>query len=71
MMKKYIIETNSFCDGWVNTWVDDDEKPVVFDTLEQAQDELNTYLFGLSIDVDLGNIEDYSPEDFRITEIGE
>jgi len=71
IMKKYIIETHTFCGGWVNTWTDDDENPIVFDTLEQAQNELSTYLFGLSIDVDLGNIEDYSADDFRITEIGE
>lgn len=64
---KYAIETHTFCDGWVNTWTDDDEKPVVFDTLQEAQDELSTYLCGLSIDVDLGNIENYSADDFRIS----
>jgi len=69
-MKKYIIETRTFCDGWVNTWTDDG-KPVIFDNFQEAQEELNIYLFGLSIDVDLGNIEDYDPEDFRVTEIGE
>ena len=66
---KYAIETHTLCDGWVNTWTDDDENPIVFDTLEQAQNELSTYLFGLSIDVDLGNIEDYSADDFRISEV--
>jgi hypothetical protein len=66
---KYAIETHTFCDGWVNTWTDDDETPVVFDTLQKAQDELSTYLFGLFIDVDLGIIEDYSADDFRISEV--
>jgi hypothetical protein len=66
---KYAIETDTFCDGWVNTWTDDDESPVLFDTLEQAQQELADYLFELSIEVDLGNIEDYSPEDYRIGEV--
>ena len=66
---KYAIETHTFCDGWINTWTDNDEKPVVFDTLQEAQDELSTYLCGLFIDVNLGNIEDYSAEDFRISEV--
>jgi hypothetical protein len=71
MMKKYIVETNTFCNGWVNAWMDDDEKPVVFDTLQNAEQELSLYLMELGIDADLGNIVDYNPEDFRITEISE
>jgi hypothetical protein len=69
MMKKYIIETITYCDGWINTWTDDDENPVVFDTLQDAEQELALYLMELGIDADLGNIVDYNPEDFRITEI--
>jgi hypothetical protein len=68
-MKKYIIEVNTYCDGWINTWTDDDQKPVVFDTLQEAKNELAIYLIELGIDADLGNIVDYNPEDFRITEI--
>ena len=68
-MMKYAIETATFCDGWVNTWIDDDESPVLFDTLKQAQQELADYLFELSIEVDLGNLQDYSPEDYRISEV--
>jgi len=66
---KYVIETNTFCDGWVNTWTDDNEKPIVFDTMQEAQEALNIYLFELSVDCDLGNIEDYSADDFRISEV--
>jgi len=68
-MKKYIIEVNTFCDGWIHTCTDDDIYPSVFDTLESAQENLNLFLSELSINYDLGNIEDYDPEDYRITEI--
>ena len=70
-MKKYIVETNTYCDGWVNTWTDDDEKPVVFDSLQDAENELSLYIIELGINADIGNITDYDPEDFRITEITE
>jgi hypothetical protein len=71
MMKKYIVETNTYCDGWVNTWMENDTIPVVFDSLQDAENELSLYLIELGIDADLGNIIDYDPEDFRITEITE
>lgn len=70
-MKKYIVETNTYCDGWVNTWMENDTIPVVFDSLQDAENELSLYLIELGIDADLGNIIDYDPEDFRITEITE
>ena len=66
---KYAIETHTFCDGWVNTWTDDNETPIVFNTMKDAQEALNIYLFELSVDCDLGNIEDYSADDFRISEV--
>ena len=40
----YEIQTNTFCDGFVNMWSDDNEDPIVFDTKEQAQIELVLYL---------------------------
>jgi thymidylate synthase len=70
-MKKYIIEVNTYCDGWIHTCTDDDIYPVSFDTLQDAEQELALYLMELGIDADLGNIVDYNPEDFRITEISE
>lgn len=67
---KYAIEHRMFA-GWDNTWTDDNERPITFDTIEQAEKELDFYLFTLGIETDLGNIEGYSPEDFRIKEITE
>jgi hypothetical protein len=37
--------------------------------MKEAQEALNIYLFELSVDCDLGNIEDYSADDFRISEV--
>ena len=66
---KYAILTDTVITGWVNTWVDDDCYPVTFDTLEQAQQELEMYLIELGINADLGNIDDYNPEDYKIVEV--
>ena len=44
MQTIYEIQTNTFCDGFVNMWSDDNEDPIVFDTKEQAQVELVLYL---------------------------
>lgn len=66
---KYVIETDTFVTGWVNCSTDEDGYPLAFDTLEEAQAELAEHLFILSIERDLGNIEDFNPEDYRITEV--
>ena len=66
---KYAILTDTFITGWANTWVDDEGYPLTFDTLEDAQKALDLYLIELSIDCDLGNIEDYNPEDYKIVEV--
>ena len=66
---RYEIQTYTICDGWVNTWMENDTIPVVFDSLQDAENELSLYLIELGINADIGNITDYDPEDFRITEI--
>jgi len=66
---KYIIETDTFIAGWANTWVDDDGDPLVFDTREAAKEALALYLIELGINCDLGNVEDFSKNDYRITEV--
>jgi hypothetical protein len=71
MMKKYIVETDTYCDGWVNTWTYNDETLITFDSREAAQAELDCHLHNLKADYEDGLIEDYNPEDFRITEIME
>ena len=66
---KYAILTDTFVTGWVNTWTDDDGYPLVFDTREEAEKELALYLIELGIDCDIGNLEDYNPEDYKIMEV--
>lgn len=68
---KYVIETDTFVTGWVNCSTGEDGYPLVFDTREEAQAELDDHLAMLCIDRDLGNIEDVNPEDYRITEVTE
>lgn len=68
---KYAVLTDTVITGWVNTWSDDDGYPLIFDTLEEAQAELDLHLFTLGIETDLGNIEGYDPEDFKIVEVSD
>jgi hypothetical protein len=63
---KYAVETR-FAHGFENCWTYNDETLITFDSREEAQAELDCYLFSLSIDYDLGNIDDFNPEDYRIT----
>lgn len=53
-MIRYEIQTYTFCDGFVNTWTDDDENPITFETREQAQLELDMYLREEHV-TDIGN----------------
>lgn len=39
-MKRFEVQTNTICDGWVNTWMIDDE-PQTFATIELAQAEID------------------------------
>lgn len=62
---KFIIETRMSY-GWENTWTDDDETPVSFESLGAAKDALAEFLDDLREAVSQGNLSDYSPDDFRI-----
>jgi len=67
---KYVVETK-FAHGFENCWTYNDETLITFNSREEAQAELDCHLFSLSIDYDLGNIEDFNPSDYRISEISE
>jgi hypothetical protein len=64
----YEVQTYTLCDGWINTWTEDDQ-PMTFDTLEDAQKELQEHLDDLAHAVQTGNMDDYNPEDYRIERI--
>lgn len=74
MNKRYEVQTDTICDGWVNTWheYDDDnnEVPMTFDTFEAAVEELDEHLYDMQKAYNMGDIS--TPEDrdnFRIVEI--
>jgi hypothetical protein len=60
----YEIQHLTFCDGYVNTWLDDDENPIVFRTFAEARGELDQYLRDLAREG--GH---YSADSFRIMEV--
>jgi len=69
-MKQYEIKTFTLCDGWVNTWMYEDETPVLFDTYSQAEFELKLHLQELVEAWENGDIEDApDPDDFLIDEV--
>jgi len=73
-MKKYEVLTFTICDGWVNTWheYDDDnnEIPMVFDSLKDAEVELSGYLYDYRRAYERGDIEcDENPDDYMIVEV--
>lgn len=65
-MMSFEVQTYTFCDGWINTWMDDDEKPVTFETLEQASEALRDYLEDLKVETLAGNITDFDASSFRV-----
>jgi len=73
-MKRFEVQENTICDGWVNTWheFDDDnnEIPMRFDSYEEAMDELEGNIYDMQKAWNMGDIE--SPEgreNFRIVEV--
>jgi hypothetical protein len=66
---KYEVQTYTLCAGWVNVWTDDDSKPVIFDSLEAAQNELQEFLTEMADAVQIGHLDDYNPEDYRIEKV--
>jgi hypothetical protein len=73
-MKRYEVQQFTLCDGWINTWneYDDDnnEIPLVFDSYEEAEEELENNLLDCVKEFRRGNIESpYEAEEFRIVEV--
>ena len=69
---KWEIQEFTVFEGWVNTWMDGDDKPVVFDTKEDAETALTDYLDDINQAVKDGDIQSsYNREGFRIVPINE
>lgn len=72
---KYEIQQYTLCDGWINTWSIEEggvSKPLVFDTKEEAQKELDDFLREIAEEIEYVEREPengYDAEDFRIEEV--
>lgn len=72
----YEIQENCLFGGWTNTWTtyDDNDKeiPSRFDTLDEAEAELDNFFADCIYAMDIGNTEDIPDrEDFRIVAVEE
>jgi hypothetical protein len=65
-MDKYEVQTYTLCDGWINTWTDEDENPIVFDNLEAAKKELLDHFKDLQESVENRLLTDYASMDHRL-----
>jgi len=62
----YEVQTYTLCQGWVNLWTDKGSTLVTFATREEAQAELQDFLGELTRAVQLGHLDDFNPDDYRI-----
>jgi hypothetical protein len=68
---KYVVEHQTLCDGWINTWSVDDE-PEVFNSYEEAQNALDWFLKEEKKAFKRGEIDNmYEADEFRISELKE
>jgi hypothetical protein len=71
MSTKYVVEHQTLCDGWINTWTVDDE-PEVFDTYKDAENALDWFLKEEKKAFKRGEIDSmYEADEFRITKLEE
>ena len=71
MATKYVVEHQTLCDGWINTWSVDD-KPEVFDSYDEAERSLDSFLNEEKKAFKRGEIDNmYEADEFRITELEE
>ena len=67
----YQIETFTLCDGWVNTWQDDNGTPIVFTTEVAALAELNEFLHDVESAYINGDIATpYDACEYRVSKLG-
>jgi hypothetical protein len=72
---KYEIQQYTLCDGWINTWSIEESgvsKPLVFDSKEEAQKELDDFLREIAEEIKSGERapeHGYDAENFRIEEV--
>ena len=60
----YELQHFTLCDGWVNTITDDTENPVLFDSREEAQAELDCMLHDTAQES-----EPYLADEWRVVKV--
>ena len=69
-MKRYEVQTFTFCDGFVNTWSDNDDTPVTFEIEAEAEAELAEHLEDLEDAFKHGDLSDApDPDDYQVVEV--
>jgi hypothetical protein len=73
-MKRFVVQENTICDGWVNTWheYDDDnnEIPMTFDSFADALLELDSFLYDMDKAYNMGDISIQEDRfNFKIVEV--
>jgi hypothetical protein len=64
------IQEYTLCDGWINTWSEDDGSPVRFSSLAEAEKELQDFIFDQNEAVFMGCMaECYDIDDYRIVPV--
>ena len=59
-MKRYEIQTSSFCDGFVNMWSDDNEEPITWATRGEAY---------IALTMHLSDDKWLDPNNYRVAEV--
>lgn len=79
MATRYVVETYTLCDGWINCWSElgedpNHEHPLSFATKEEAQTEIDELIADTDDAIAAGDMPvgaEYDPKDFRIVELEE
>ena len=68
-MKQYEVQEFTLCEGFINTWRDENDAPSYFDTEAEAEAELTSFLKDMREAYRLGHMADYPlRSDYRIVE---
>ena len=65
----YEVQTLTYLNAWENTWTEDGNDRVVFDTYAEADAELADFLDYMAYASKNNFLEDYNPSDYRIKKL--
>ena len=64
---RFQVEEQTIIDGWTNNWTDDEEKPLTFATIAEAQAEIDDLIQTNKDAVARGDMDsEYNPDEYRI-----